>query len=182
MRALRPEAVEVIAESAAKVGFIIEPITVRRDGDRYVLVAGRHRLTAVEKLGGETIPAIVREDLDADQELLIEIDENLCRADLSPAERALHLAERKRLYETRYPDTKLGATGKARAKVRQNGEANIRFTEDAARKTGRSERTVQREVERAAKIADIADVVGTTLDTAEELDALAKLPARCSAA
>jgi Protein of unknown function (DUF5131) len=80
------------------------------------------------------------------------------------------------LYEKLHPDTQLGATGKGRAEVRQNGEANNRFTRDAATKTGKSERTIQREIARAAKITGIADVPGTSLDEPDELDALAKLP------
>ena len=42
-----------------------------------------------------------------DAALLAEIDENLCRAELSAAERALHLAARKRLYEALHPQTKM---------------------------------------------------------------------------
>jgi N6-adenosine-specific RNA methylase IME4 len=113
--------------------------------------------------------------LDADAALLTEIDENLIRADLSPAERAMHLRERKLLYEKLHPETKHGGTGRSRGKSRQ-ADDSIRFTKDTAEKTGRSERTIQREVERADKIASIADVPGTPLDSPEELDALAKLP------
>jgi hypothetical protein len=52
-----------------------------------------------------------------------------------------------------------------------------RFTADAAKTTGKSERTIQREIARAEKIPGLADVVGTSLDTPDELDRLAKLPA-----
>src|SRR5262249_45472422 len=44
-----------------------------------------------------------------------------------------------------------------------------------AKTTSKSKRTVQREVARG-KIADVADAVGTSLDSPDELDALAKLP------
>ena len=54
--------------------------------------------------------------------------------------------------------------------------AKAMFAESAARAAGKSTRTIQREVERAAKIPDLADAVGTTLDNADELDTLAKLP------
>ena len=64
-----------------------------------------------------------------------EIDENLIRADLTPAENALHTARRKELYEKLHPETKKGATGKYRKKsqVSQVGtsEANA-FIDDAA--------------------------------------------------
>jgi hypothetical protein len=57
----------------------------------------------------------------------------LARADLSPAERALHVARRKELYEAEHPETKNGAAGRGRKKVRQVGEPNERFTEDNRR-------------------------------------------------
>ena len=76
------------------------------------LVAGWHRLEATRQLKHDTIRAVVLEGLDADAALLTEIDENLVRADLSPAERAIHLAERKRLYEKLHPQTKHGGDRK----------------------------------------------------------------------
>jgi ParB family chromosome partitioning protein len=126
------------------------------------LIAGAHRLAAVPKLGHNKIDATVLHGLDIDAMRLAEIDENLVRADLTPGERALHLAERKRLYEKLHPETKHGGDRKSAGSTRQNGDL-IRFTQDAADKTGRSERTVQRELERADKISDLADLVGTPL-------------------
>jgi ParB family transcriptional regulator, chromosome partitioning protein len=175
MRRLRDDVVDHLAESISAQG-LLQPITVRpRGATNYWLVYGHHRLEAVRQCGHTHILAFVREGLKADEALLAEIDENLVRADLSPAERALHLHERKRLYEKLHPETKRGATGKGRAKSRQNGES-IRFSKDAAQKTGRSERTIQREAERAAKISNLVDVIGTALDSPDELDVLAKLP------
>jgi N6-adenosine-specific RNA methylase IME4 len=117
---------------------------------------------------------------DADAALLAEIDENLIRGELTDAERARHRAERKRLYEVLYPQTKHGgAPGKAgggkEAKVVNVGEP--RFTAVAALQTNESERTVQRDITRAKRIPQLADLVGTSLDDGVELDALAKLPA-----
>jgi ParB/RepB/Spo0J family partition protein len=176
MRRLRPEKVDELAESIRQSG-LLQPVVVRPWRDRYMLVAGAHRCEAEKQLGHDAIRAIVHDGLDADAALLAEIDENLVRADLSAAERALHLAERKRLYEKLHPETKRGASGRGRAKSRQNGESNQRFTADAATKTGKSERTVQREIERAAKITSLANLIGTALDAPDQLDRLAKLPA-----
>jgi hypothetical protein len=173
MRALRPEKVAEIAESIQARGRLFHPITVRPRGrNSFWLVIGRHRLEAFRELGLETIPATVHDGLDADAALLAEIDENLVRADLSPAERALHVGKRKDLYEKLHPETKHGGDRKA---SRQNGDLK-RFTKDAAERTGKSERTIQREAERASKVAVLPDVVGTSLDQGDELDALAKLP------
>jgi ParB family chromosome partitioning protein len=61
-------------------------------------------------LGWETIPASVVTLSDADRHIA-EIDENLIRNDLSDLERAGHLAERKRLYLLKHPETRRGADG-----------------------------------------------------------------------
>ena len=175
MRKLRADVVYELAESIARQG-LLQPIIVRpRGAKNYWLIAGRHQLEAVRQCGRSDIHAVILDGIDADAALLAEIDENLIRCDLSPAERALHVARRKELYEKLHPETRHGATGRGRAKSRQNDDS-IRFTKDAANKTGRSERTVQREIERAAKISGLADVIGTRLDAADELDALARLP------
>jgi N6-adenosine-specific RNA methylase IME4/ParB-like chromosome segregation protein Spo0J len=174
LRRLRPGKVDELAESISVIGQR-QPIEVQRCGDGYALITGWHRLEAVKKLGNADIHAFILDGIEADEAALIEIDENLIRADLSPAERALHQHRRKALYEKLHPQTKHGASGKGRPKSRQLGDSN-RFTKDAAQKTGKSERSIQREVERAAKIPGLADVVGTALDTGDQLDALAKLP------
>jgi N6-adenosine-specific RNA methylase IME4 len=179
LRRLRPDVVDGLTKSIATLGLLQSIIVQHVKGAGFKLVVGAHRLAAVQRLGRDRIRAVVLNGLDADNALLAEIDENLVRAELSPAERALHLDERKRLYEKLHPATKHGGNQGAGGKFepsRQNGDTADRFTRDAAKKTGRSERTIQREAERAAKVADLADVVGTTLDTADELDSLAKLP------
>ena len=51
---LKPETVQKIAQSMLEVGQQA-PILVRRDGGRFVLVHGLHRLEACGALGEETI-------------------------------------------------------------------------------------------------------------------------------
>jgi creatinine amidohydrolase/Fe(II)-dependent formamide hydrolase-like protein len=102
------------------------------------------------------------------------LDENLMRAELSPAERAKATARRKAVYLKLHPETANGATGAGRPKVRQFGEAGPaeRFTAETAGTTGRSERAVQRDNERGEKVTDAAleKVVGTPLDSGAYLD------------
>jgi hypothetical protein len=50
--------------------------------------------------------------MDADQAELAEIDENLIRADLTPAEEAIHIGRRKAIYEKLHPETVHGAVGR----------------------------------------------------------------------
>jgi ParB family chromosome partitioning protein len=134
----------------------LQPIVLRpRQGAGYWLIAGRHRICAAEKLKWTEIRATILEDIDADQAELAEIDENLIRAELSSAEQALHHARRKKLYEALHPQTKHGGD---RSSSRQNGDLK-RFTRDTASKTGKSERSIQRNVARAKRVS------GCSVDT-----------------
>jgi hypothetical protein len=89
----------------------------------------------------------------------IEIDENLIRADLSPAERALHIDARKALYEKLHPETKKGATGSGGKKNKSHDETSNNtadepnepadaFIDDTAKKTGKSRATTARDAKR----------------------------------
>jgi ParB family transcriptional regulator, chromosome partitioning protein len=66
---------------------IIQPIVVRKNGERYELVAGERRLRAVKKLELETIPSIVREFSDS-QAASMALIENLQREGLTSIEEA----------------------------------------------------------------------------------------------
>lgn len=179
LRAVDETKAKALADSMKQVG-LITPITVRPDGDigvGYKLIAGAHRLAAAKMLRWDNITAIVV-DVAAAEARIAEIDENLVRNELSPAERSMHIAERKRLYEEAHPETKKGATlNKGNVPYRKVCETEAeRFTADTAAKTGTSERKVQLDASRGEKIDNLAKVVGTSLDKGEELDALAKLP------
>jgi sulfiredoxin len=50
--------VETIAQSILEVGQTT-PIQVRKDGNRYVLVSGFHRIEAMKALGEPTIQALI---------------------------------------------------------------------------------------------------------------------------
>jgi ParB family chromosome partitioning protein len=75
------------------------------------LIAGHHRFEAARNCGHQTIRAEVYDSLSDDEAELIQIDENLIRANLSDAERILHVARRKELYESYIPKRSTAATG-----------------------------------------------------------------------
>lgn len=131
------------------------PSTGDWENGGYGVVAGAHRLEASRRLGLADIACIIVEDDDLHAELAM-IDENLCRAELSPSDRARQTARRKEIYEELHPETINGASGIGREKVRQVGEAipADRFTAETASATGRSERAVQRDAERGSKVID----------------------------
>ncbi|HEX4573047.1 MAG TPA: MT-A70 family methyltransferase [Dongiaceae bacterium] len=186
LRQLQSEIVADLAASIAVQG-LLQPIVVSVERrERYRLIAGRHRLEAMRRLGHDAIDARIVSGIDAMAAELMEIDENLIRADLSPAERALHVGRRKELYELQHPETRKGATPGKRGKGKggkspKSGLIPPAFIDEAAAKTGKGRTTVAREAQRAAKIPNLDQVVGTSLDQGDELDALAKLPVEVQA-
>jgi N6-adenosine-specific RNA methylase IME4 len=118
----------------------------------------------------------VSKNIDPLEAELSEIDENLARGGLSPAEEAGHHARRKVVYLTLHPDTGKGkAPGKAGGGKKREKRQNAAYGVDAARKTGKHLRTVQKAVARGEKIIDVHTLYGTTLDKGDELDAVIKL-------
>src|SRR3954451_3716026 len=85
LRALRKDKVTELAESMQARG-LLQPLVLRTgEGAGYILVAGWHRLEAAKLLKWDNVPATVYEDMKVDAAEWAEIDENLVRADLSPA-------------------------------------------------------------------------------------------------
>lgn len=172
-REVKPIHVETLARSIADIG-LIQPISVRRAGEDFEVIAGVHRLMAYRQLGRDFIPALVRETDDLRAELAL-IDENLIRNELSPAERALAIARRKAIYEALHPDTRQHVAG---GLARQNSASdNLSFAQQTAQATGKNRRTVERDAHRGETLGEetLRAVTGTSLDRGDELDALARL-------
>lgn len=81
-----PTSLEGLIESIQQTG-ILQPITVRRVGDGYQLVAGERRWRAALQIGLPRIPVVVREVNDQ-QMLELALIENIQREDLNPIEKA----------------------------------------------------------------------------------------------
>ena len=81
------EALQELASSIRQLG-VIQPITVKRDGTRYIIISGERRWRASQMVGLETLPAYIRE---ADDENLhaMALVENIQRQDLNAIEIAL---------------------------------------------------------------------------------------------
>lgn len=80
------EELEALSDSIVKYG-VISPITVRRAGERYVIIAGERRWRAARMAGLSEIPVII---ISADDKKAAEIAlvENIQRSDLNPVEEA----------------------------------------------------------------------------------------------
>ncbi|MEL7609216.1 MAG: ParB/RepB/Spo0J family partition protein [Bacillota bacterium] len=75
-----------LADSLRRHG-MMQPIIVRKTGERYAIVAGERRYRAARKAGLSEVPVIVREVEDAEI-MEIALIENLQREDLNPVEEA----------------------------------------------------------------------------------------------
>src|SRR5215467_10668156 len=78
--------IEALAQSLRDHG-LLQPIVVRRLGDRYQLIAGERRLRAAIKAGWTDVPSQIRE-ADDQQVAELAIIENLQRKDLNAIEKA----------------------------------------------------------------------------------------------
>ncbi len=141
---------------------LLNPIILTQDRR---LVAGLHRLRACEALGWKEISAVVLSLSQLDAEL-VEIDENLCRTELTVLEQAEQTARRKQIYQARHPETRKGAAGAA-ASNRNQGRgvtpaivAVASFVDDTSTKTGKSKRGIERAVQIAEGIApEVRDAI-----------------------
>lgn len=79
---------------------------------------------------------------------LWEIDENLIRSDLSPAEEAQHLTRRRELWG----ELKKGETGQSLASL--GGRGHKEFAADTAAKTGITKQDINRKISRAEALGD----------------------------
>lgn len=176
--------VEAIAASVESIG-LLNPIIVRRamkirmgrEIEAWEILAGNHRYEACSTiLQWDIIPCVVRDDDDLWAELVM-IDENLCRAELTPAQAAYQVSRRKEIYEALHPEarhvTQRGGPG--RGKTADNLSV-VSFTADVAAQTGRDERSIRRDAARGEALGeDLKRIANTSLDKGVEIDALMKL-------
>lgn len=120
------------------------------------VVAGHHRTEAARRLGWETIAANVLDDATSDLAIeLIEIDENLCRAELTPAQRAIAIKRRKQIWEALHPES--GNTVPT-----LGGRGNVGFSADTCAAAGITKRSLNEHLSRADALGDdLAAVTGT---------------------
>jgi ParB family chromosome partitioning protein len=73
--------------SSIKADGVLQPILVRRAGQKYQIIAGERRWRAAQKAGLHRIPATIREATD-EETLKFALIENIQREDLNPIEEA----------------------------------------------------------------------------------------------
>ena len=142
-RHVQQEAVDRLADSMSRIG-LRTPISIKVDVDAeiWTLVAGAHRLAAAKKLGWQWIECF-HIDGDETDARMVEIAENLHRAELTALERDEQIAEWARLVEEKGAQVAQVSGGRGN----KGGEAA------ASRELGVSRRNVQR----AKKVASLSD-------------------------
>nr|WP_294915403.1 ParB N-terminal domain-containing protein [uncultured Neokomagataea sp.] len=177
LRSVDPAWVEFLAASITERGQDT-PIWVRKIGrsERYALIAGGHRMAALQAAGKEVAIATVMKATDVEAQLL-EIDENLIRRELTPLDRATFLARRKEAYEALHPETKQGGDRKSDQNAELCGLIPA-FSEATAEKLGLSRRTIETAVQMHGQIDGEVrkSLTGTWLaESGAQLMALGKL-------
>ena len=82
----RKEELDELTQSIKQYG-VLQPIIVKKNGERYEIIAGERRWRAAQKAGLTEIPAVIRE-YSKQESIEISIIENIQRADLNPLEEA----------------------------------------------------------------------------------------------
>ena len=117
--AMDEEKLDELARSIRTSG-LIQPVTLRKRGERYEVVAGHRRFRACKRLGLATISAVVRE-MDEKGADSIRMHENLYREDVNPVDEARHI----RLMITKHgyaPEQLAEMTGKSVSYLRARYE------------------------------------------------------------
>jgi len=85
------EEIQELTASIRRVGILVPLIVVRKD-DRFLLLAGHRRIAAAAAAGLGEVPALIREDNEAEA-AEVSFAENFFRRDLSPVEQAAAIRE-----------------------------------------------------------------------------------------
>jgi len=86
---MRRENLEELAQSIKRYG-VINPITVKKIGERYEIIAGHRRFLASQIAGKVDIPAIVKEGND-EVDVALTLEENIQREDVNAMDIARYL-------------------------------------------------------------------------------------------
>ena len=128
---------------------VLNPVILRKNGERYELIAGHRRKHACLRLGISGIPAIVRE-LSRDEAVVEMVDSNLQREHILPSEKAY-------AYKMKMDAMKRKA-GRPKENVSQVG-TNLRTDEIIAEEAGESRNQIQRYIRLTELIPELLTMV-----------------------
>ena len=134
------DAMKETVESVKEYGVLSPAIARPREGGGYELVSGHRRKRACELAGLETMPVIVR-DLDRDAAIIVMVDSNLQRENISPIERG-------KAFKMKMDAIKRRAGRPAKDSMENSPQvaSNFRCDDEVAKDAGLSGDTVRRYV------------------------------------
>ena len=132
------EVMKETLESVKERGILTPAIARPREGGGYELVAGHRRKRACELAGLTTMPVIVR-DLDRDSAIIMMVDTNIQRENISPIEKGKALKMKMEALKRQ-----AGRPPKGQENNSPQVAANFRSDDEAAKGTGMSGDTVRR--------------------------------------
>ena len=154
---IKDEQVQNLKKSIEEIG-LMNPVTIQKRQDRYILIGGEHRYTACKQLGYKTIPCnIIPREYDNDEDedarlVLMEVDENLVRRNADFLEESFLLNRRKIAYEKLHPECttqevrNIKNTNTYKNSTAEEAIEIKSFVQDTAEKTNMSERNVAAKV------------------------------------
>lgn len=120
--------IDALAKSIDNIGLLHPIIVLPPNGDaRYPLVTGQRRILAHEKLNMDVIEARVASDMDEAEKLLAELDENVCRQNMTPGEATACKKAREELLKPLAEERKTAGLQKGRSAPKRK----LPVTEDA---------------------------------------------------
>ena len=132
-----------LMSSMSEIG-LLNPLTI---DENYCVIEGTRRYYSAKNLSWSKIKCDKRIGLSEYQKITIEIDENLRRKNLNPAEEAKALALKKRAYQKIHPEYRRGGDRKSNVyeetKKNQSANASLRFSQTQAQLYDASERTIK---------------------------------------
>ena len=152
LRKINDEKVNELTDSIKQIG-LLHPLVVAKKDNSFLLLSGNHRLKSFQKLGYETIPAIVKED-DITINQLVEVSENLISNRLNAIEESHHILLREELLK------KLGK--KAEVGSNQHNSQDKITNEELAKQLGVSRRIYQYKKQVAKIIPEVQETIGDT--------------------
>lgn len=153
------ELVESIMENGVLMPVIVRPT----EDDEYEMISGHRRLFAVNQIGLERIPAIIK-DYDDDEAILAMVDSNLQREEILPSEKAF-------AYKMKYDAMRRKAGRPAKnnsSRVGRNYQTDIVLAEEVGESRGQLHRYL-RLVELIPQLLDLVDKKALALATAVEI-------------
>ena len=167
-RVIDDDKMHELVESVMMNG-VLTPVIVRPvEDDSYEMISGHRRLFAVNQIGLEKIPAIIKEYTD-DDAVLAMVDSNLQREEILPSEKAF-------AYKMRYDAMrrKAGRPSKNASRIGTNlseGRADEELAQQVGESRGQLHRYL-RLVELIPPILDLVDKKALALATAVEVSFL----------